>query len=228
MVKRISVWWVIILLLGYFTSSALAGGEMERVEKATWILSRVMQGENGAAPRYLLSHAKGIVLIPGVKKIGFIAGVKRGKGIIVLRDRKGKWLPPVFITLSGGSFGFQAGAKKSDIILILMTDRAVKKFMGNKVKLGVDLGIAAGPIGKEVGLSQESLFRVDAFSYVYEKGLFVGAVISGSILSQDRKATQKFYGESITLRDLLKGKTPKHVPNIVQNLISLLNTYSSS
>ncbi len=225
MIKRINVWVMIFFLA--FVSLAMAGEETERVEKSSQILSRVMQGENGVAPRHLLAHARGVILIPGIKKIGFIAGIKRGKGVIVLRNKKGQWLPPAFVTLSGGSFGFQAGAKESDVILLLMTDRAVQKFMGNKIKLGVDLGVAAGPVGKEIGLSQEDIFRVDAFSYVYERGLFAGAIISGSVLSQDEKANRNFYGENITLRDLLKGKIPKHIPQAAQDLISLLNTYSS-
>ncbi len=134
--KRVSVFIAIFILifpiLGFCKNK-----EKERIERCIWLVSEIMKED---APRYLLSHSKGIVIIPGIKKAAFIFGAKRGKGVIVLR-KNGKWLPPFFITLSGGSFGLQAGAKSSDILLIVMTERAVDTFRRNKMRLGVDIGI---------------------------------------------------------------------------------------
>ncbi len=225
MKKRILGAGLIFLMVICMNRLALAGGEVERIKAATRILSTVMTGPQGVAPRYLLSHARAVILIPGVKKAGFIVGIKRGKGIIVARDKEGKWLPPSFITLSGGSLGFQAGAKSSDIVLLLMSKRALQKFTGNKVKIGVDLGVVAGPVGKEIGLSQEDLNRIEVFSYVREKGIFAGAIISGSVLSHDEKANRNFYGTSISFRDILSGKKVS-LPPVAQELLQTLQNFA--
>ena len=212
-----------LIMIFIFPHFCWGSTEDKRVLAAIKVLSKVMKGPEGKAPRYLLAHSRGVLILPGVKKIGFIAGVKRGKGIIVLKDKNNNWLPPSFISIHGGSFGFQIGAKSSDILIILMTDKAVKQFSKNKIKLGADIGIAAGPVGKEIGISQENLFKVDAFSYVYEKGLFAGAILSGSVISQDENANANFYGEKITLNDIINGRKVKLPPVAVELLKTLKN-----
>jgi len=217
--------WVVLLINMFIVSVCWAKGEVERIKSATRILSNVMSGPEGTAPKYLLSHARAVILIPGVKKIGFIAGIKHGKGIIVARGKDNKWLPPSFVTLSGGSIGFQIGGKSSDIVILLMSDKALQKFTGNKIKIGVDFGVVAGPVGKEIGLSQEDLYKIEAFSYIKEKGIFAGATIAGSLLSHDEKANQNFYGIHITFHDILSGKIPP-LPPAAQELLQTLETLS--
>ncbi len=221
----LKVWIFLLLVVAFTTGTSWARGEAKRVMEATRILSAVMASPEGAAPRYILSHARAIILIPRVKKAGFLVGIKRGKGVIVARGKDGKWLPPSFITLSGGSFGFQAGAKSSDVIILLMSDRALSRFTGNRIKIGVDLGVVAGPVGGEVGVSQEDLRRVEAFSYVREKGIFAGAILSGSVLSHDEKANRNFYGTCVTLRDILHGK-PLSLPPAARELLETLEKFS--
>lgn len=223
--------WILVIgllfVIGTFIGTlAWAGGESERIKTADKVLSTVMRGPQGDAPRYLLSHARGIILVPGLKKAGFIVGIKRGKGVIIGRDKEGKWLAPSFITISGGSLGFQAGAKSSDLVLLLMSDRAVQKFTGNKIKIGVDLGVVAGPVGKEIGLSQEDLNKVEIFSYIREKGIFAGATISGSVVSHDEKANRNFYGTSVTFKDILCGKKIS-LPSVASELLQTLQSFSS-
>ena len=222
--KIISVWLILVISV-IFANTCWAKAESKRVKEATRILSVIMSSPDGKAPRYLLSHARAILLIPGVKKIGLLVGIKRGKGVIVAKDKNGKWLPPSFITLSGGSLGFQAGAKSSDIVLLIMTDNALKKFLGNRLKVGVDLGIAAGPVGKEIGISQQDLNKIEAFSYVRERGIFAGAILSGSVLSHDEKSNQKFYGTKITFNDILSGKQIT-LPPEAKELLETLEKFS--
>ncbi len=223
--KIISV-WVIFIVSVIITNICWAKAESKRVNESTRILSVIMSSPDGEAPRYLLSYARAILLIPGVKKIGLFVGLKRGKGVIVVKDKNGKWLPPSFITLSGGSLGFQAGAKSSDIVLLIMTDKALKKFMGNRLKIGVDLGIVAGPVGKEIGISQQDLNKIEAFSYVRERGIFVGAILSGSVLSHDEKSNQNFYGTKITFKDILSGKQVLLLPPEAKELLKTLEKFS--
>ncbi len=218
--KRVSVFIAIFILifpiLGFCKNK-----EKERIERCIWLVSEIMKED---APRYLLSHSKGVVIIPGIKKAAFIFGAKRGKGVIVLR-KNGKWLPPFFITLSGGSFGLQAGAKSSDILLIVMTERAVDTFRRNKMRLGVDIGITAGPVGKETGLSSEDLYKVDIYCYGKERGIFAGINLSGSIITHDREANRRFYGKEISFEDILKGRL-KNIPAEAKKLLRTIEKYS--
>ena len=214
------------LLMAMSANEVLCGkNETERVKACVRVLSEIMSGSQGKAPVYLLSHSNGIVILPGIKKAAFIIGAKRGKGVIVIR-KNGKWLPPSFITISGGSLGFQAGAKSSDVVLIIMTKEGVKRFKSNELRLGVDIGITAGPVGKETGISSEDLYKVDMYSYVKEKGIFAGVNLSGSIITHDNDSNLRFYEKEITLVDILDGKLKsKDVPEIAKKLISTLDRY---
>ncbi len=217
--KRI---FLLITIALFFTTNLLFGSkESLRILSSIDVLNAITKGDQGKAPRNLLLQAKGVIILPGVKKVGFFAGIKFGKGVILIK-KHGKWYPPSFITLSGGSFGFQFGAKSVDIVLVLMTDNAVKKFAGNKIKLGVDIGVTAGPMGKEVGISQDDFTNIEAFSYAKEKGIFVGIMLSGSVITHDNKSNLKYYKENITFVDMLAGKKPKIIPPEAKELIRIL------
>ncbi len=226
MKKNIGLLLVCIVI--FFNFNVLfASSETIRVMSSIDVLKDIIKGDKGKAPKYLLAHAKGLIIIPGIKKVGFIAGVKYGKGLIIVK-KGGKWLPPSFITLSGGSFGFQIGAKVMDVLIILMTDEAVNKFTGNKIKLGVDIGVTAGPVGKEVGISQDDIYKIEAFSYEREKGIFAGLMIAGSVITHDNKANRNFYKEPITFVDIVAGKKPKIVPEEANKLMSILKNIKNT
>lgn len=199
--------------------------ESERIEDCIRILDEVITSSE-EAPLHILKQAKGVVLIPGVKKVGLVLGVTRGKGVIVFKNDQDKWLPPLFISLYGGSIGLQLGAKSSDVIIFLMTNKAIEKFKKSKLKLGADLHVTAGPKGKNIGISTGRLSKVDAYSYVKEKGVFAGAVISGSKLSYDSKAIKKYYGKPFTVADIFKGNIPQNIPEEAQKLLEILRKYT--
>ena len=199
--------------------------ESERIKDCIRILDEVITSSE-EAPLHILKQAKGVVLIPGVKKVGLVLGVTRGKGVIVFKNDQGKWLPPLFISLYGGSIGLQLGAKSSDVVIFLMTDKAIEKFKKSKLKLGADLHVTAGPKGKNIGISTGRLSKVDAYSYVKEKGVFAGAVISGSKLSYDSKAIKKYYGKPFTVADIFKGNIPQNIPEEAQKLLEILRKYT--
>jgi len=212
----------LLFLFSIKTEGICGKKETERVKNCIRVISEVMQEE---APRCLLSHSKGVVIFPGIKKAAFIIGAKRGKGVIVVR-KNGKWLPPSFITISGGSFGFQAGAKSSDVVLIIMTDKAINNFKTNKLRLGVDIGITAGPVGKEAGISSEDLYKTDIYFYAKEKGIFAGVNLSGSVITHDKDSNLRFYEKELTLIDILNGKLKnKEIPKVAKELIKTLDKY---
>ena len=217
--KKILLLIMVVFFLG--TNLLFSTKESLRVLSSIDVLNEITKGAQGKAPKYLLSHAKGVIILPGVKKVGFFAGIKFGKGVILVK-KHGKWCPPSFITLSGGSFGIQFGAKTIDVVLVLMTDSAVKKFAGNKIKLGVDIGVTAGLMGKEVGISQDDFSNVEVFSYAREKGIFIGVMLSGSVITHDNKSNYNYYKENITFVDMLAGKKPKNIPPEAKELMHIL------
>lgn len=156
------------------------------------------------ALRNLMSRAKGVVIVPQLIKAGFIIGGEGGSAVM-MTQKNGAWSAPAFYTVAGGSFGLQAGAQASEVILVLMTDRAVDAILRNNVKLGADLGIAAGPIGAGVEASTTTNLRDDVYAFALSKGLFGGIALEGSVLAPDDQANQAYYGKPVTAADILTG-----------------------
>jgi lipid-binding SYLF domain-containing protein len=147
-------------------------------------------------PPALLSRAYAVAVIPHVIKVGFGIGARRGKGVLVVRQEDGSWSNPAFITLTGGSFGFQIGAQSTDIILVFKTRKSIDGIANGKLTLGADASIAAGPIGRHTGVATDLSFQAEVFSYARSRGLFAGIALEGAGVSMDRKANAAFYGSA--------------------------------
>ena len=107
------------LLALIFTSSASAATrEEERVADATDVLDQLLRIPEKTIPPTLLARAYAVAVIPNVRKAAFGLGVRRGKGILVVRQGDNSWSNPAFVTLTGGSIGWQVGAQSTDIILV--------------------------------------------------------------------------------------------------------------
>jgi lipid-binding SYLF domain-containing protein len=154
--------------------------------------------------RNLLSRAKGIVVVPQLIKAGFIIGGEGGSAVM-LTQRNGNWSAPAFYTVAGGSIGLQAGAQASEVILVLMTDKAVNAVLKNNVKLGADIGIAAGPVGAGLEASTTTNLSNDVYAFALSKGLFGGIALEGSVLAPDTDANRAYYGKPVTPADVLAG-----------------------
>ncbi len=152
--------------------------------------------------RNLLSRAKGIVVVPQLIKAGFIIGGEGGSAVM-LTQRNGNWSAPAFYTVAGGSIGLQAGAQASEVILVLMTDKAVDAVLKNNVKLGADIGIAAGPVGAGLEASTTTSLSDDVYAFALSKGLFGGISLEGSVLAPDADANRAYYGKPIAPGDIL-------------------------
>ncbi len=168
--------------------------EEERVANATDIVAQLLQIPEQSVPQTLLARAYGIAVIPDVMKIGFGLGVRRGKGVIVVRQEGGTWSNPAFITLTGGSFGWQIGAQSTDIILVFKTRKGVDDIAKGKLTLGADAAIAAGPVGRSAGVATDIQFEAEVFSYSRSRGLFAGVALEGAGISMDQEANAVFYG----------------------------------
>jgi lipid-binding SYLF domain-containing protein len=177
-------------------------------------------------PEALLSKSQAIAIIPGVFKAAYIVGGEHGKGVILVRHENGAWSNPIFISLTGGSLGFQIGAQKADIILVFKDRKSVETITRGKFTLGGDASIAVGPVGRSAEASTDIKFEAEVYSYSKAKGLFAGVSIKGASLSIDNDSDRKFYKASdVTAADILN-KQDRKVPAVAQELKDVLTKYA--
>ena len=204
------------------TTAAAASREKRRVLDATDILDQLLMIPEQGIPSRLLSRAHAIAVIPGVLRVGLGVGFRRGRGIIVVRQQDNSWSNPAFITLTGGSFGFQAGAQSSDVILVFKNRSAVDSISQGKFTLGADASVAAGPVGRTAEASTDITFKSEVYSYSRSRGIFAGVALQGAGLTMDRKANAAFYGSpSITPEQIFAGggnAAPQEANTFVQVL----------
>jgi lipid-binding SYLF domain-containing protein len=180
--------------------------EQERAETALQVLRQVQSTPDSNIPASLLSKAYAIAVIPSVVKVGLMIGGRRGKGLISVRQADGTWSNPAFISITGGSFGFQAGVQSADIILVFRTPRGVDNLVSGKFTLGADASVAAGPVGRQGSASTDIELRAEILSYARARGLFAGVALDGSVLGIDFDAIERVYGRGTSPRALFEGR----------------------
>lgn len=204
--------------------AALAGAqgrEEAAVESSSAVLREVMTIPARQIPESLLAEAYGVAIVPDVIKIGFVGGIQRGKGVVMVRDQNGAWGLPKFITLTGGSIGWQAGAQATDVILVFRTQKSVEGLLNGKFTLGADAAVAAGPVGRRAEASTDAKLQAEILSYSRSRGLFAGVSLGGSVLHVDTEANAVYYRSTIT-------GEPTIVPPSAPSLVNLLSQITSA
>jgi lipid-binding SYLF domain-containing protein len=219
---------IAFFLVAVFTfNPAMAGiEETQKVEAATQVFKEIMSMPEKGIPKSLLQKASGIAVIPGVIKVGFIVGGRHGQGVIVARTKKGVWSNPSFITLTGGSVGWQIGGQSTDVILLLRSHTSLEGIMKGKFTLGADAAVAAGPVGRHAEAGVDVQFRAEIYSYSRSRGLFAGIALEGAGLQIDNNANGAFYNKPCILpNDILYG-TKLKAPSAAGKFRNLLSKYS--
>ena len=185
--------------------AALSTAEQKRLNDAAGVVTAIRNADSGI-PEDLWQKAACVIVIPDMKKAAFIIGGEYGKGVMSCRTGNG-WSSPVFMELEKGSWGFQAGAQEIDLVL-LVTDRdAAGKMLNNKVSLGADASVAAGPVGRAASASTTGTLAT-VLSYSRSKGLFAGINLSGGALKADKDSNMDAYGNPVPA-EVLNGSGPK-------------------
>jgi SH3 domain-containing YSC84-like protein 1 len=202
--------------------------EVAIVESATGVLNEIMSVPNQGIPGALLRDAQGIAIVPGMLKGGFVIGVRHGNGVVVLRDEAGNWRPPSFISITGGSIGWQAGVQSTDVVLVFKTKNSINRFASGKFTIGGDVSAAAGPVGREASASTDITLKSEIYSYSRSRGLFAGAALDGSSITLDNEETAAYYrGTGILQGDGPPGQPPMLPPSAAQ-LLETIAAYSKS
>jgi lipid-binding SYLF domain-containing protein len=176
--------------------------EARRLRDATAVFGEIMNAEDNAIPTAILGKAEGIAIFPSTIKAGFVFGGMRGRGVLSARTPSG-WSSPGFLTLTGGSFGLQIGGQAADIVLVINERRGLENLVRNQFKLGADIAVAAGPVGRDAQASTDLQLRAQILSYSRARGLFAGVTINGSTIRQDRDANARFYGKPLEMQQIV-------------------------
>jgi lipid-binding SYLF domain-containing protein len=204
---------------------AVADTAAERLAESAAVLRQIMASPDQGIPVPVLAKARCVVIVPGLKKAGFIVGGTYGRGFITCR-RQGStaWGPPAALRMEGGSLGFQIGATESDVIMLLMDQTAVDGVLRSRFTLGAGVEAVAGPVGRGVGAATEGTMNAKILSYTLSRGVFAGATAGGASIRQDLDENKEMYGEPLTTREIINGKMKP--PRAAAELIELLAKYS--
>jgi lipid-binding SYLF domain-containing protein len=188
--------------------------EEKRVADSADVLDQLSRIPEKAIPPSLLSRAYAVAVIPNVVRAAFGLGARRGKGIIVVRQDNNSWSNPAFVTLTGGSVGWQIGAESTDVILVFKTRKGVDGIENGKLTLGANASVAAGPVGRHTSFATDIEFKAEVYSYSRSRGLFAGIALEGAGVTMDRKANVSFYGStSMTPSPGMKASTGQPLDN---------------
>jgi lipid-binding SYLF domain-containing protein len=201
-----------------------ADSPQERLADTTKVFNEIMATPDRGIPQDLLEKANCIIIVPGEKQAAFGIGAKFGRGFAVCREGHARWGAPAAIRVEGGSFGFQIGASNTDIVLLLMNERGMRRLLEDKFTVGGEATVAAGPIGRETSATTDVQLSAEILSWSRSKGLFAGIALHGATLRPDNEVNQQLYGRKITNREILKGG--QTAPAGSMELIHALNRYS--
>jgi lipid-binding SYLF domain-containing protein len=167
--------------------------EDQIVQASTAVLNEIMAVPLNSIPESMLADAQGLVIIPNMVKGGFVVGGRHGRGVLLVRDDNQNWHAPVFVSMTGGSIGWQVGVQTTDVILVFKTRQSVQGILNGKFTLGADAAAAAGPVGRQAAAATDGKLKAEIYSYSRSRGLFAGVSIDGSVLQLDQIATTGYY-----------------------------------
>jgi len=177
------------------------------LNKATTVLTEIRNAPDNGIPDSVWNKAQCVVVIPGLKKAGFIIGGEFGTGVMSCRRGSG-WSAPVFMQLEKGSAGLQIGVSSTDLVLLAMNRAGVRKLLNNKVTLGGDASIAAGPVGRTASAGTDIQMTAELLSYSRSQGLFAGVDLSGGSLRPDTDRNTAMYGPTANAEAIVMGTEP--------------------
>jgi len=198
----------------------------KRLNAAADVLSEVLGAPDKGIPQDLLDKAACAVIVPNVKKGAFIVGAKYGRGFIVCRKKSGRgWSAPGGVKVEGGSVGFQIGGSETDVIMLVMNERAIDKLLSSKFTIGADASVAAGPVGRTSSAATDAQLHAEILTYSRSRGLFAGVSLEGATLRPDDDANKDMYGKPMSNKDIVLGNVT--APATAARLIAELNRHSS-
>lgn len=177
----------------------------DRLDAATAVVRELLGTPDKGVPLWVAAKATCVLVVPGYKKGAFIVGGQYGQGVATCRNHH-RWSAPVFVQITGASFGFQAGGQSTDLVLVGTNHKSMDDMLKEKVKLGADAAASAGPVGRNSQAGISALANAEFLTYSRSKGLFAGLDLTGDFINQNKDDTAAYYGTDIHYSDILSGK----------------------
>ena len=212
------------LILGVFASTAVAADlsskESKRIQEAATVLKEIHTVPDKDIPQELWDKAECVIVVPGLKKAAFVIGGEYGNGLMSCKHN-GEWGAPVFMQVGKGSWGLQIGAQSIDLVLLVMNKSGMEKMLKNKVSLGAEISLAAGPVGRDARAATDAQMKAEILSYSRTQGLFAGINLSGGVVRPDEDDNADLYGKNVSARDVVMGGTAK-APAVTEPFMAAL------
>jgi SH3 domain-containing YSC84-like protein 1 len=213
-----------LLIVGLVSATVLHAAvsrkERTRIQEAATVLKEIHAVPDKDVPQELWDKASCVLVVPSLKKAAFIVGGEYGKGLMSCR-RDGQWSSPVFMEVGKGSWGLQIGAQTIDLVLLVMNQSGMEKLLRDKVSLGIEASVAAGPVGRDARAATDAQLQAEILSYSRTQGLFAGVNLSGGVVRPDVDDNVDMYG-NISAKDVLTGNSVKP-PVDAQPFMTALN-----
>ena len=195
-----------------------------RIRLSAELVRDMAAQDDAASMADVIKSGKGVAIFPSVTKAGLMIGGQVGEGLVLLRNPNGTWNGPSFMGLSGASIGIQIGAQSVGLVLVITNEDGLRAFTGgNSFKLGADVAIAAGPVGRDTSAATDSRAKASIYSYSMSKGLFAGMTFEGSVLNQNRDANRAYWGRDMSAQAALKKPAnDKRIKELVNSLNALV------
>lgn len=195
-----------------------------RIRLSAELVRDMAAQDDAASMADVIKSGKGVAIFPAVTKAGLMIGGQVGEGLVLLRNPNGTWNGPSFMGLSGASIGIQIGAQSVGLVLVITNEDGLRAFTGgNSFKLGADVAIAAGPVGRDTSAATDSRAKASIYSYSMSKGLFAGMTFEGSVLNQNRDANRAYWGRDMSAQAALKKPAnDKRIKELVNSLNALV------
>jgi SH3 domain-containing YSC84-like protein 1 len=206
------------------TAAAITTSETKRIGDAASVLREIRSTPNGDIPQDVWQRARCVAAIPGFKKGGLLVGGEYGKGLVSCRTATG-WSAPAYVAFEAGTLGAQIGVESVDLVLLVMNERGVDHLLQDRVTLGAEASIAAGPVGRDATTTTDAQLKAEILSYSRSKGLFAGVDLSGGVLRPDTRGDRDLYGRAMTARQILV-EPGVRTPSAAQPFVAALRDVS--
>jgi lipid-binding SYLF domain-containing protein len=204
--------------------------EIEQTTKAAQVFREIMSAPDKAIPQRILDNADCLAVFPSVIKAAFGIGGRGGRGVVVCRTADG-WSAPAYLNVGGASFGAQIGVESIDYVMLFMTPESARSLLQNNIKLGGNVSVAAGPIGREAGAETDLKLNAQILNYSRSKGLFAGAALEGAVIETADGDMRDVYGPNVTAKSVLfdsSVKAPQELTAFSKTIESFTSTRGTS
>jgi lipid-binding SYLF domain-containing protein len=206
--------------------SVLASDQEAKMDEVVSVMQEIHQIPEQTVPPKLLRDAEGIAIIPAVVKVGVVIGGRYGKGVVSIRKADKSWSNPLFLSVKGGSVGWQIGAQSTDVILVFKTKRSLDGILKGKFTLGADAAVAAGPVGRTASAATDVQLKAEVYSYSRSRGLFAGIALDGAKLSIEEDDNREYYGAGYGSAQQVVQAGVGEAPASTAELLQLLDQYA--